>query len=196
MGYFTDGIIKRNPIFVQLLGLCPSLAVTTSLENALGLGFATLFVLFFSSLIASLIRGIIPQNVRIPSFIIIIAAFVTISSMLMEAFFPSIHQELGIYIPLIVVNCLVLGRVLSFSYKNKIIPTALDSLGTSLGFIGGLCIIGILRELLATGKINIIGTNLVTLPIGKISLMALPPGALIVMGLLLAFFNIIKGCKK
>lgn len=195
MSTFTDGIIKRNAIFVQLLGLCPSLAVTTSLENALGLGLATLFVLFFSSVVASMIRNFIPSNVRIPSFIVIIATFVTISSITMEAFYPALHDKLGIYVPLIVVNCLVLGRVLSFSYKNRMVPSAMDSLGTGTGFIGGLALIGIVREILGTGKIALLGADLISVPIKTVHLMILPPGALITIGLLLALFNA-AGWKK
>lgn len=200
MSTFTQGILKRNPIFVQLLGLCPALAVTTSLENAIGLGAATFFVLFFSSLTASLIRNYIPNDVRIPSFIVIIATFVTISSMLMEAYFPALHDELGIYVPLIVVNCLVLGRVLTFSYKNKIIPSCVDAVGTGIGFTGGLAIIGIVREIFGTGNICVLGNcfsgliNGFSLPF-NIQLMILPPGALITIGLLLALFNVI-GVKR
>ncbi|MFW6449761.1 MAG: electron transport complex subunit RsxE [Nanoarchaeota archaeon] len=186
---FTDGIIKRNAIFVQLLGLCPSLAVTTSLENALGLGIATFFVLFFSSVTASLIKNIIPPDVRIPSFIVIIATFVTLSSMLMEAYFPVLHDNLGIYVPLIVVNCLVLGRVLSFSYKNTLSASSLDAFGTGIGFMGGLAIIGIIREIIGTGQISLLGVNIFNIPLNGMQIMILPPGALLTIGLLLALFN-------
>lgn len=192
---FIKPIFRKNPIFVQLLGLCPSLAVTNTFENALAMGLATLFVLIMSTLVASLIRNLITENIRIPAFIVVIASFVTLTSMYMEAYFPQLHENLGVYLPLIVVNCLILGRVLSFSYKNPATNSIIDALGTGIGFAGGLGLIGIIREVLGTGGIELLGVNVVNLSIPEFQIMILPPGALLIAGLLLAGMNYFKGDK-
>ena len=150
---FSEGIFSKNPIFFMLLGLCPTLAVTTTLENGIGMGIATAFVLLFSSGFISLFRKFIPSSIRIPSFIVIIASFVTINSLLMEAFVPTLFNKLGIYIPLIVVNCIVLGKALSFAYKNPLIPSLFDAFGAGLGFTFALILIAALREIIGTGSI-------------------------------------------
>ena len=186
---FIDGIFKENPAFFLILGMCPTLAVTTSLENGIGMGIATSAVLLFSCILISMIKDFIPHDIRIPSFIVIIASFVTITSLIMEAFAPNLFTRLGIYVPLIVVNCIVLGRVLAFAYKNPVLPTFFDSLGMGFGFTGALIIIATIRELLGTGKIVFMGTTLLSLPISKMIIMVLPPGALLTMGLLLGLFN-------
>ncbi|MFW6013594.1 MAG: electron transport complex subunit RsxE [Nanoarchaeota archaeon] len=192
---FFEPIFKKNPIFVQLLGLCPSLAVTNSFENALGMGLATFLVLIMSTLVASLLRNIISESIRIPAFIVVIASFVTLASLYMEAYFPQLHDNLGVYVPLIVVNCLILGRVLSFSYKNKPGNSLLDALGTGIGFAGALSLIGILREILGTGQIELFGTTLMNISIPEFQIMILPPGALLIAGLILAGINYFKGEK-
>ncbi|MFP4423913.1 MAG: electron transport complex subunit RsxE [Candidatus Woesearchaeota archaeon] len=180
--------IQKNPIFIMLLGLCPTLAVTSTLENGIGMGLATSFVLIFSCSIISIIRKFVPQQIRIPSFIVIIATFVTIISMLMEAYTPDLFNRLGIYIPLIVVNCIVLGKALSFSYKNPLTLSLFDALGTGLGFTGGLIIIAGIREIIGQGTIQLMGKELISIPL-NVHIMVLPPGALLTVGLLLAAFN-------
>ena len=192
---FIDPIFRKNPIFVQLLGLCPSLAVTNSFENALGMGLATFFVLIMSTVVASLLRNFISENIRIPAFIVIIASFVTLASMYMEAYFPELHDNLGVYVPLIVVNCLILGRVLSFSYKNNPGNSLIDAVGTGIGFAGGLSLIGIIREILGTGQIELFGNILMNISMPEFQIMILPPGALLIAGLLLAGINYFKGEK-
>ncbi len=189
---FVEPLIKKNPIFVQLLGLCPSLAVTSTLENSLGMGVATLFVLLMSTFIVSLLRNFIQKDIRIPAFIVIIASFVTLVSMYMQAYFPILHNNLGVYVPLIVVNCLILGRVLSFSYKNGPSNSFIDAMGTGLGFTGGLALIGLLREILGTGEISLFGNVLLSIQIPTFHIMILPPGALIITALILAVIKYTK----
>ena len=144
----TNGIFKENPTFALLLGMCPTLGVTTSAINGMGMGLATAFVLVMSNLVISLVTNIIPDKIRIPSFIVIIAAFVTVVYMCMAAYLPSLHEALGLVIPLIVVNCIVLGRAEAFASKNKAIPSMLDGLGMGLGFTLSLTLLGTIRELL------------------------------------------------
>lgn len=180
-------LIKENPIFVLLLGLCPTLAVTTSAINAVGMGLSTLFVLLGSNIIISLIRNTIPKEIRIPVFITIIATFVTIIQMFLSGYFPEINKSLGIYIPLIVVNCIILGRAEGFAYKNKVIPSIVDALEKGLGFTLGLLLLGALREVLGNGtvfNINILSSHYMPMLI-----MILPPGAFFTMGLILAALN-------
>jgi electron transport complex, RnfABCDGE type, E subunit len=148
---FTNGIVKVNPIFVLALGLCPALAISTSIDNAIGMGAAVIFVLLFSNLMISLIRNVIPKEVRIPCFIVIIATFVTIVSLALQAYLPALNESLGIYVPLIVVNCIILGRAEAFASKNPVSRSVLDALGIGLGFTLSLIIISIIRELLGTG---------------------------------------------
>lgn len=181
-----NGLIKENPIFVLLLGMCPTLGTTTSAENGMGMGLATAFVLVCSNTVISMIKRFIPDKVRIPSFIVIIAAFVTILEMCMQAFLPALYESLGLFIPLIVVNCLVLGRAESFAAKNNPIDSLLDGIGAGLGFTFALTLLGALREFLGTGKIF----NAVLFPeeYGAI-LFVLAPGAFIALGYLIAAVN-------
>ena len=150
---FVNGLIKENPTFVLMLGMCPTLAVTTSAMNGLGMGLTTTVVLVLSNMLISLLRNIIPAKVRIPAFIVIIASFVTMVELLLEGFIPSLYDALGIYIPLIVVNCIILGRAEAFASKNPVIPSAFDGLGMGLGFSVALTCIGAVREILGAGEI-------------------------------------------
>jgi len=188
---FTKGIFKLNPIFVMALGLCPTLAVTTSLDNAVGMGFAASFVLIFSAIFVSSIRKTIPSNVRIPIFIVIIATFVTIAQLFMKAFSPALDKSLGIFVPLIVVNCIILGRAEAFSSKNGIFKSILDALGMGIGFFFSLLLISAIREFLGTGQLFLFGNNLINLgnAFNPMLIFILAPGALLTMGLLLALFN-------
>ncbi len=190
---FTKGIVHENPIFVIALGLCPALAVSVSLENALGMGVAASFVLVFSNCIISGIRNIIPSGIRIPCFIVIIASFVTIVELLMAAFSPRLAGQLGIFVPLIVVNCIILGRAESFASKKKILPSLLDSLGMGLGFTLALSSIAIIRELLGSGKI--LGL-VISRGYPPATIMILPPGALLTLGMLIGLTNLIKSRSK
>lgn len=152
MKEFTKGFIKENPNLVMLLGMCPTLAVTTMAENGLGMGLATTFVLVCSNFAISLLKKIIPDTVRLPCFIVIIAGFVTLVSMLLEAFMPDLAKELGVFLSLITVNCIILGRAEMFACKNKVLPSVLDGLGMGLGFTCSLLIVGSIREILGTGQ--------------------------------------------
>ena len=147
-----NGIITENPIFVLMLGMCPTLAVTTSAINGIGMGLSTTIVLVMSNLLISLLRKVIPDSVRMPAFIVVVASFVTIVQFLMEGFTPSLYDSLGIYIPLIVVNCIILGRAESYASKNPVLPSIFDGLGMGLGFTVGLVAIGLVREILGSGK--------------------------------------------
>ena len=183
---FTKGFIKENPVFVLVLGMCPTLGVTSSAINGLGMGLATTFVLMMSNIVISLVKGVIPDKVRIPAFIVIIAAFVTIVQLLMQAFVPALYKSLGLFIPLIVVNCIVLGRAEAFASKNNVISSAIDGLGIGLGFTFALVLLGSIREILGSGKIfsiTLYSENYVTL------LFVLAPGAFIVLGYLIAIIN-------
>jgi len=186
---FTKGFIKENPVFVLLLGMCPTLGVTSSAINGLGMGLATTFVLLMSNLVISLIKNLVPDKVRIPGFIVIIATFVTIVQLVMQAYLPSLFKSLGLFIPLIVVNCIVLGRAEAFASKNNLLSSAVDGLGIGLGFTFALVLLGAVRELLGSGKlfnIPVYPENYVTL------LFVLAPGAFIVLGYLIAIINKIK----
>ena len=183
---FTKGFFKENPTFVLLLGMCPTLGVTTSAINGLGMGLATAFVLVLSNLAISLVANLIPDKIRIPGFIVIIAAFVTVVDMCMAAYLPSLHESLGLFIPLIVVNCIVLGRAEAFAAKNGIIPSALDGIGMGLGFTMALTLLGACREFLGTGKLF----NVTLMPEEYGSLIfVLAPGAFIALGYLVAIVN-------
>ena len=149
----VNGIVKENPTFVLMLGMCPTLAVTTSAINGLGMGLTTMVVLALSNVFISLLRGIIPDKVRIPAFIVIIASFVTMVELLLQGFIPFLYDALGIYIPLIVVNCIILGRAEAYAYKNPVIPSLFDGIGMGLGFSVALTCIGAVRELLGAGEI-------------------------------------------
>ena len=185
-----NGIIKENPIFVLLLGMCPTLATTTSAINGLSMGLATMSVLICTNFVISCIKSITPDKVRIPVFIVVIAAFVTILQMLMAAYAPdSINKALGIYIPLIVVNCLILGRAESFAAKNNPVASLADGVGMGLGFTLGLTVLGIIREILGAGSVF----GFVLLPeVTNVLLFVLPPGAFISLGYLIAVVNKIK----
>jgi Na+-translocating ferredoxin:NAD+ oxidoreductase subunit E len=186
---FTKGFIKENPVFVLLLGMCPTLGVTTSAINGLGMGLATTFVLLMSNIVVSLIKNQVPDKVRIPGFIVIIATFVTIVQLIMEAYLPSLFESLGLFIPLIVVNCIVLGRAEAFASKNNLLSSAIDGFGIGLGFSFALVLLGGVRELLGSGKffdVTIYPENYVSL------LFVLAPGAFIVLGYLIAIVNRIK----
>jgi len=182
---FTKGFIKENPVLVLLLGMCPTLGVTTSAINGLGMGLATTFVLVMSNLVVSLIKHAIPDKVRIPSFIVIIASFVTIVELIMQAYTPALFESLGIFIPLIVVNCIVLGRAEAFASKQTVISSIIDGLGMGLGFAFALTILGSVRELLGSG--DIFGLHLIK---GDLMLVfVLAPGAFIALGYLIALMN-------
>ena len=184
-----NGLFKENPTFVLMLGMCPTLAVTTSAMNGLGMGLTTAAVLAMSNLIISLLRKIIPNRVRIPAFIVIIASFVTILELLLEAYLPELNKALGVYIPLIVVNCIILGRAEAFAAKNTAIPSLFDGLGMGLGFTWALTLLGAVRELLGTGAVF----GLTILPSSTNMLaFVLAPGAFIVLGYLIAIVNKIK----
>lgn len=186
---FSKGFIKENPVFILLLGMCPTLGVTSSAINGLGMGLATTFVLVMSNVVVSLVKSQIPDKVRIPSFIVIIAAFVTIVQLTMQAYLPALFKSLGIFIPLIVVNCIVLGRAEAFASKNTLITSIIDGLGMGLGFSFALVLLGGVREILGSGRlfnITLYPENYVTL------LFVLAPGAFIVLGYLIAIINRIK----
>lgn len=186
---FTKGFVRENPVFVLLLGMCPTLGVTSSAINGLGMGLATTFVLVMANIVVAVIKNLIPDKVRIPSFIVIIAAFVTVVQLLMEAYLPALFKSLGIFIPLIVVNCIVLGRAEAFASKNNIGAAAIDGIGMGLGFSFALVVLGAVRELLGSGRIfdiPVYSENYVSL------LFVLAPGAFIVLGYLIALINRLK----
>lgn len=185
-----NGLVKENPTFVLMLGMCPTLAVTTSAMNGLGMGLTTTAVLVLSNVIISMLRNIIPDKVRIPAFIVIIASFVTMVQMLLQAYIPFLYSALGIYIPLIVVNCIILGRAESYAYKNPVIPSLFDGLGMGLGFSVALTFIGGIREILGAGKIfdmQIMPESYVT-----INIFILAPGAFFVLAALTAIQNKVR----
>ena len=188
----TKGIIKENPSLILVLGMCPTLGVTTSAENGIGMGIATTFVLLLSKIIISLVKGVIPDKVRIPSFIVIIATFVSIVDLLVQGFVPALAESLGLFIPLIVVNCIVLGRAEAFASKNGIFDSMLDGLGMGLGFTLSLFIIGACREILGSGAI--FGHKFIT---GDgILIFVLAPGAFFVLGFVMALVRHIQNRKK
>jgi electron transport complex protein RnfE len=184
---FLKGIIKDNPVFVMLLGMCPTLGVTSSAFNGLGMGIATLFVLLMSNIVLSLIKSQIPSKVRIPAFIIIIASFVTIVEMVLEAYIPFLFEQLGIFIPLIVVNCLILGRAEAFASKNNLMSSIIDALGMGIGFTIALTALGAVREILGSG--SIFDWRFVSEDANTMLLFILPPGAFIALAYLSVVFN-------
>lgn len=185
---FSKGITAENPTFGLVLGLCPTLAVSTSVKNAVGMGAAVTFVLLGSSIIISSVRKLIPAQIRIPCFIVIIATFVTIVELLMKAYMPSLNAALGIFVPLIVVNCIVLGRAEAFASKHSILPSALDGLGMGVGFTAGLGIIALVREMSGAGSI----AGFAFVEFEPAAMMVLAPGALLTLGLLIAFTNWVR----
>ena len=178
-----NGILRENPVFALVLGMCPTLATTTSALNGMSMGLATTFVLICSNVVISLLKNLIPDKVRIPAFIVVIATFVTMVQLLMQAYLPAIYEVLGLFIPLIVVNCIVLGRAEAFAAKNTVGLSALDGLGMGLGFSLALTLIGAVRELLGTG--SLFGMNLYSETYGML-IFVLAPGAFIVLGYLMA----------
>jgi electron transport complex protein RnfE len=191
---FRKGLWRENAVFRLLLGLCPALAVTTSAENGLGMGLATTFVLVCSNIVVSLLRKVIPPKVRIPSFIVVIASFVTVVQLCMEAYFYDLYKALGIFIPLIVVNCLILGRAEAFASKNRLVPAFVDGVGMGLGFTLALFALGAVRELFGSG--TLLGYSVFGEAYQPLILMILPPGAFIAMGLLLAGMNLFDARKQ
>lgn len=185
MQNFTKGFFKENAVFVQLLGMCPTLGVTSTAINGLGMGLATTFVLLMSNVVISLVKGFIPDKVRIPAYIVIIASFVTVVDLVMAGYLPELHEQLGLFIPLIVVNCIVLGRAEAFASKNNVVASLLDGLGMGLGFAMALLMLGSLREIL--GSLSLFGYKFIDTD--GILLFILPPGAFIALGFLIAFIN-------
>ncbi|MBN2595800.1 MAG: electron transport complex subunit E [Marinifilaceae bacterium] len=186
MQNFTKGFFKENAVFVLLLGMCPTLGVTSSAINGLGMGLATTFVLIMSNMVISLVSNQIPDKVKIPSFIVIIASFVTMVDLIMAGYVPALHEQLGVFIPLIVVNCVVLGRAEAFASKNKVIPSIIDGAGMGLGFAMALTILGSVRELLGSGKV--FGISLFSDTYGML-VFVLAPGAFLALGYLIAIIN-------
>ncbi|KAF0130926.1 MAG: electron transport complex protein RnfE [Bacteroidetes bacterium] len=182
MQNFTKGLLKENPILVLVLGTCPTLGVTTSAFNGLGMGLATTFVLIMSNLVISLVKDFIPDKVRIPSFIVIIASFVTVVELVMQGFLPALFEQLGLFIPLIVVNCIVLGRAEAFASKNTPLSSAIDGLGMGLGFALALTVLGAIREFLGSGAIF----SIKLIPGDLMLVFILAPGAFIALGYLMA----------
>lgn len=192
LGEFLKGIVKENPTFILALGLCPTLAVSTSLTNAVGMGLAATFVLVGSNIIVALIKNLIPGRIRIPCFIVIIATFVTITEFAMKAYSPALNRALGIYVPLIVVNCMVLGRAEAYASRQTAINSLFDGLGMGAGFTLALILISGIREVLGSGKF---WGYLVAKGFQPAFVLNMPPGALLVIGLLLGLFNILKSRK-
>ena len=189
---FLKGIIKENPVFVILLGLCPTLGVTSSAVNGLGMGVATAFVLVMSNLVISLVKNVIPDKVRIPSFIVIIAAFVTVVQLLMAAYPPALNDQLGLFIPLIVVNCIVLGRAEAFASRNTALSSMIDGLGMGVGFTFALTLLGAIRELL--GSLSLFGYKFIDADGMLVFILA--PGAFISLGFIIAIMNWMKNKKR
>ena len=187
---FMKGVVRDNPVFVQVLGMCPTLAVTTSVVNGIGMGLATTFVLLFSALIASLIKGIVPNEVRIPVYAVVIATFVTIADLVLKAFFPPLSESLGPYVPLIVVNCIIMGRVEAFATRNGPGISIVDALGMGAGFTISLTVLGAVREILGSGAF--LGIQLFGEGFTPLLVMILPAGAFLTLGILMAVFNAVK----
>ncbi len=188
--YFTNGFIKENPTFVLVLGTCPTLAVTTAAMNGIGMGAATTFVLVFSNLLIAALKNFIPDKVRIAAFILVIATFVTIVDLVMKAYTPDLYKTLGIFIPLIVVNCIILGRAEAFAQKNAVVPAILDGLGMGIGFTLAITLMGAIREVLGNG--TLFDIRLVSQEARTILIFILPPGAFITYGYLIAIMNSYK----
>ncbi len=187
---FLNGIITENPVLVLLLGMCPTLAVSTSVNNAIGMGLATTFVLTCSNVVISLLRKFIPDEIRIASFVVIIAGFVTIVQMLLSAYLPALNKSLGVFIPLIVVNCIILARAEAFASKNSLLHSALDGLGMGIGFTVALSVIATVRELLANGSfygISLLGENF-----AGANVMIMAPGGFLTLGIIIAILGVIR----
>ncbi len=187
---FLKGFIRENPVFVLLLGMCPTLGVTSSAINGLGMGLATTAVLIGSNVVVALVKDLIPDKVRIPAFIVIIASFVTIIDLVMAAYVPALHAQLGLFIPLIVVNCIILGRAEAFASKNRVLASVVDGLGMGLGFAFALTLLGSVREILGAGAI--FGAPLPFLAENPSLIFIMPPGAFIALGFLIAVVNSLR----
>ncbi|WP_455258313.1 electron transport complex subunit RsxE [Peptoniphilus asaccharolyticus] len=186
---FLNAIFRNNPVFIQMIGLCSVLAITNSLMSAIAMGIAVTFVLIMSNGVVSLLRGVIPEKIRIPCFIVVIATFVTIVQMVLQAFFPPIYEALGIFLPLIVVNCCILGEAEGFAYKNKIIPSLVDGLGTGIGYTLAVVAMGFARELFGYG--TLLGAQIFPESYPGIGLMGAPAGAFILLGFYIAGFKLL-----
>ena len=184
---FMNGIIDENPTFRMVLGMCPTLAITTAASNGIGMGLAVTFVLVFSNLVISLLRKAIPDQIRIPAFIVVIATFVTIVQLIIKAFLPALDASLGVFIPLIVVNCIIFGRAEAFAFKNKPLPSIVDGLGMGLGFTIAITLISSVRELLGAG--TLFGAQVMPAGYMPMALLIKPAGGFIVLGLLMALMN-------
>ena len=190
-----NGIIKENPTFVMMLGMCPTLAVTTSATNGIGMGLSTTVVLILSNMLISMLRKVIPDSVRMPAFIVVVASFVTIVQFLLEGYIPSLYSALGIYIPLIVVNCIILGRAESYASKNPVLLSICDGIGMGLGFTFGLTCIGIVREVIGAG--TVFGIQVMPVSYEPITIFILAPGAFLVLAFLVAARNkIMRNLEK
>jgi electron transport complex protein RnfE len=196
MNELTKGIFKENPVFIIVLGLCPTLGVSTQVSNAIGMSAGVLFVLLFSNLLISALRNFIPDSIHIPAYIVIIASLVTIIELVMHAFVPALYSALGVYLPLIVVNCIILGRAEAFAARNTVMDSILDAIGMSIGFALGLILISVIRELFGSGTITLFAMGsfdgVIRIPWfynNPIRVMSLAPGALLLMGYLKAFFD-------
>lgn len=191
MGALLNGLVWENPTFVLMLGMCPTLAITTAASNGVGMGLATTFVLVCSNLFISLLRNVIPDKVRIPSFIVIIASFVTMLEMMMKAYLSDLSASLGVYIPLIVVNCIILARAEAFAFKNPVLPSVMDGLGMGLGFTVAITLLSCIRELLGSG--TVFGWQVMPESFVPIAIMTSPAGGFITLGILLIVVNALRG---
>ncbi|MDO5424305.1 MAG: electron transport complex subunit E [Eubacteriales bacterium] len=185
-----NGIVKENPTFVLMLGMCPTLAVTTSAMNGVGMGLTTMVILAMSNMMISALRKVIPDGVRMPAYIVVVASFVTIVQFLLEGYIPALYDSLGLYIPLIVVNCIILGRAESYASKNPVIPSLFDGIGMGLGFTVGLTCIGAVRELIGSGKI--FGFQIMPDSYEPVTIFILAPGAFLVLSMLVAIQNKVR----
>ena len=189
-----NGLITENPTLVQLIGMCPTLAVTTSAINGLAMGLATTVVLIGSNVVISMVKKIIPDEIRIPAFVVVIATFVTLIGMMLKAYLPDLDKTLGIFIPLIVVNCIILGRAEAFASKNSVVDSAIDGFAMGLGFAGALTILGIIREIFGAG--SVFGIELFGAGFQPALILILPPGAFFVLGLLIGIVVLVQNKKK
>ncbi|WP_291582484.1 electron transport complex subunit RsxE [Clostridium sp. UBA6640] len=188
------GVITENPVFVQVLAMCPTLAVTSSVQNAIGMGIAATVVLIGSNAVISLLRKLIPDKIRIPAFIVVIASFVTLIQFLLQAYLPDLYKSLGIFIPLIVVNCIILGRAEAYASKNSVVSSIFDAIGMGLGFTVALTVLACIRELLGAGTIY--GIQILPSSYEPMGIMQLAPGAFITLGIILAVMNQVKISKE
>jgi len=195
LAILTNGLIKENPVLVLVIGTCPTLALSTQAANGIGMGLSVLFVLTCSNVIISALKKVIPDTVRIPCYIVVIAAFVTIVQMVISAFFPALNESLGVYIPLIVVNCIILGRAEMFANKNSVVDSALDGIGMGIGYTIALTLMGCIRELLGNG--TIFGVTVTANAITPMTIMTMAPGGFLTFGVMIAIVNVIsKGKAK